>query len=353
MYFFLTFVHFTILTTGCDSQQDATDAGVKTIAQYGEQDGKIGPPDDIKPPNGNIGPNDNVRPPNGEFKNKEMESPQKAVAMVSVEPGSFDMGSDKSDTQRYDDEVLHKVTLTNKYEISETKITKRQFEDLMHYNPVEVFKRCSDCPVQNISWHEAVAFANELSKREGLEQCFTCSGNQSSVKCSVKVHPYKCSGYRLPTEAEWEYAARANTATNYPGSNDIDEAGWWYQNARRETHPVGTKAKNQFGLYGMAGNAREFVLDWYSEYPKGEVIDPFVAPTEGTRPIERGGSYECAAKHLRPSTRYMHMNAKIPHPYMNKVEEDKMEGRQEDEVVYRDVHVGFRVAKTASKQSNN
>lgn len=259
------------------------------------------------------------------------------IQLQVVEAGSFEMGSPESDMDRGADEMLHEVSLSQDFEMGLTEVTVSQFQAYMGYDPVEENVGCFDCPVQNVSWSEAAAFANAMSMVHQLDQCFTCEGDGVEVDCQPAMEPVDCNGYRLPTEAEWEYAARAGADTAYPGSDDPNDVGWFYDNSDHHTEPVATLAPNALGFYDMAGNVREFVMDWYSEFGADSVTDPHVTRAEGLYPVERGGSFDCIAQHLRVSTRFFHMNADAEHPN---------NGQGQDRDAIRDAHVGFRLART-------
>jgi formylglycine-generating enzyme required for sulfatase activity len=155
------------------------------------------------------------------------------------------------------------------------------------------FSSCgADCPVEYVSWHMSAAFANAVSDSEGLEQCYTCTGSGSSTSCSIAVEPYSCAGYRLPTEAEWEAAARCGEDTLYTGSTVIGDVAWYYSNSGGTPHTVATKASNACGLYDMSGNIWEWNQDWYSSsyYSSSPGTDPGGATSGGFR-VFRGGSW--------------------------------------------------------------
>jgi formylglycine-generating enzyme required for sulfatase activity len=211
---------------------------------------------------------------------------------------------------------LHQVTLTHGFEIMSTEVTQGEFQSVMGYNP-SYFTSCgSHCPVEKVSWHMSVAYCNALSQQAGLQACYSCSGSGTSVTCQeasgyTGQAIYSCPGYRLPTEAEWEYAYRAGTQTAFYNGpiadcvedGNADKIGWYYYNSVNSTHPVGQKLPNAWDLYDMAGNVYEWTHDWY-DIDKGTlpVIDP-VGPASGASRVIRGGSSGLNATYLRAAYR--------------------------------------------------
>ena len=189
--------------------------------------------------------------------------------------GVFTMG-DKDDE--------HGVMLTKPFMIGVHEVTQEQYEQVMGINPSDF--RGSNNPVENVSWEDAVEFCRELSALP-------------SEKAAGHV-------YRLPTEAEWEYACRAGTTTAYNFGDDDSELGdyaWIRENSGRTTHPVGGKKPNAWGLYDMHGNVWEWCQDWYKAYPRGTVTDPTGA-TSGSLRVTRGGCWCSAAGGVRSAERY-------------------------------------------------
>ncbi|PJB46490.1 MAG: hypothetical protein CO108_05810, partial [Deltaproteobacteria bacterium CG_4_9_14_3_um_filter_63_12] len=174
---------------------------------------------------------------------------------VRIEPGTFIMGSPSGEHGRWKDERQHEVTLTRGFFMKATEVTQGEYKALMGNNPSR-FKSCGEnCPVEQVNWREAVDYCQALSRSEGLEECYGDGRRLKSLDCA---------GYRLPTESEWEYAARAGTTGARYG--DLSEIGWC--NGSR-THAVGQKKANAWGLYDMIGNVDEWTGDWYGSYPSG------------------------------------------------------------------------------------
>jgi formylglycine-generating enzyme required for sulfatase activity len=208
------------------------------------------------------------------------------MTFVYIPAGSFLMGSPADEVGRFNNEAQHKVTLTRSFLMAATQVTQAQFKSVAGNSPSHF--RGDSLPVEQVSYDDAVAFCNKLSDKEGKH-------------------------YRLPTEAEWEYACRAGTTTAYyTGANEnaLDEAGWYSANSDNGTHPVGQKKPNALGLYDMHGNVWQWCGDWYGDYPNGDATDPR-GPGNGTARVLRGGSWfygprfgRCANRsHNAPDTR--------------------------------------------------
>jgi len=229
--------------------------------------------------------------------------------------GCFVMGSPKFEKCRNPDETLHAVKLTKKFEIMDTSVTQSQYQNLMGYNPSSHTTCGSDCPVEMVSWHEAAAYCNILSQKKGLTQCYGCAGSKKYVSCSSKYtgsNIYQCPGYRLPTEAEWEYAYRAGTTTPFYNGQitscttkdpNADAIGWYTANSGGKLHPVKKKLPNKWGLYDLGGNVYDWTNDWYlKDLGTTAASDP-AGPSTGLTPVFRGGSWYCYPRTLRGARR--------------------------------------------------
>lgn len=234
-----------------------------------------------------------------------------------IPPGTFQMGSPLEEPGRYDDEAMHEGTLTSGYWLAETEGTQGQWLQVMGNNPSR-FQRCGDnCPVEQVSWYEAVAFANALSRKAGFRECYQLTGCQGAeaedMRCSRAVAVgSSCSGYRLPTEAEWERAARAGTETAlYTGplvldgwnhSRQLEAIAWYRENGGAGTHTVGEKQPNEWNLVDMLGNVWEWCDDWYSPFVHTAARDPR-GPEAGLHRVCRGGSWRVTARSARAASR--------------------------------------------------
>lgn len=194
---------------------------------------------------------------------------------VLIQPGSFLMGSeDGGDGER----PQHAVTITQQFYMQRTPVTQMQWRAVMGTNPSE-FRDCGDtCPVEQVGWDDAQDFIQRLNEL------------------------YPGRNYRLPTEAEWEYAARAGATGAFGGTEIVDEMGWYRGNSDGQTHPVALKRPNAWGLYDMLGNVWEWVEDRYGPYTAGHKVDPIGAASGATR-VLRGGSWSSAPENVRATNR--------------------------------------------------
>ena len=213
------------------------------------------------------------------------------MKLVLIPKGTFMMGSPASEQGRDDDETQHEVTISEDYYLGVFEVTQGQYEKVMGTNPSYFPKRVigksdsSMYPVEKVSWEDAVEFCKKLSELP-------------EEKKAGRV-------YRLPTEAEWEYACRAGSKAAYSfgaNSKSLGDYAWFGENSGRQTHPVGEKKANAWGLYDMHGNVWELCSDWYGEYPKGAVSDPS-GPNEGSDRVIRGGGWFNGAANCRSAFR--------------------------------------------------
>jgi formylglycine-generating enzyme required for sulfatase activity len=243
-------------------------------------------------------------------------------SFVRIAPGGFEMGSPEDERGRAKDEVLHEVTLTRAFWLGRTEVTQGQWQHLMGSNPAS-FDDCGwSCPVEQVSWEDALQFLNKLSEKHELPPCYD----------GTRFLGLDCEGYRLPTEAEWEFAARGGSVAPAPsgdgdpapsGTSDLPTSAWYEENADGVPHPAGELTPNRWGLHDMLGNVREWVHDAHGDYP-WFVRDP-TGPESGEFRVTRGGSWDDPATRIRAAAR---------------VAEDPTE---------RADTLGFRVARTAPR----
>jgi hypothetical protein len=192
-----------------------------------------------------------------------------------IPAGSFVMGSPADEEGRFGSEREHTVEITQPFLLKTTPVTQAEWQALMGDNPAR-FQGDDSRPVENVSWEDAARVCEALSAQTG-------------------------GTYRLPTEAQWEYACRAGTTTARYG--DTDAVAWYGMNANGTTHPVGQKQPNAWGLYDMIGNVWEWCLDWSGDYPSQPQRDPKGPPSGDTR-VVRGGGWYYDAQNCRAAQRY-------------------------------------------------
>ncbi|MDR0315406.1 MAG: formylglycine-generating enzyme family protein [Treponema sp.] len=229
---------------------------------------------------------------------------------VLIEGGSFIMGSPTYERGRNNGERPHRVTV-NPFFMGKYQITQEEYERVMETNP-SLF-RGSNLPVENVSWFDAIEYCNRRSQLEGLTPAYTINifrvdlNNLNSTTRWLVTWNREATGYRLPTEAEWEYAAKGGDespgAFLFSGTNIQSEVAWYAINSGSSTHPVGTKDANSLGLYDMSGNVWEWCWDWYGDYTAREQTDPAGAPV-GSHRVIRGGSWYDSAAYIRSAARY-------------------------------------------------
>jgi formylglycine-generating enzyme required for sulfatase activity len=204
------------------------------------------------------------------------------TGMVLIEGGTFQMGSPE-----WEDAIpVHSVTV-NSFYMGIHEVTQQEWVALMGNNPSWI--KGEELPVEQVTWNDVIDYCNTRSLAEGLTPVYTRDGNTILWDSSA-------NGYRLPTEAEWEYAAsggsNAAQTFRYSGSDTLDDVGWYDQNGGRTTHAVGSKAPNSLGLYDMSGNVWEWCWDWYDNgfYRNSPPVNP-TGPENGSERVIRGGSW--------------------------------------------------------------
>jgi formylglycine-generating enzyme required for sulfatase activity len=202
-------------------------------------------------------------------------SPQKSITntigmkFVLIPAGKFVMGSPPDMPGRDDDEKQHEVRISKPFYMQTTEVSQGQWKKVMGNNPSHFIGCGDDCPVERVSWNDAQEFIEKLNQKE------------------------KTNKYRLPTEAEWEYACRAGTSTKYSFGDDfnkLDDYAWHSANSEGHTHPVSQKKPNDWGLYDMYGNVQEWCQDGSGDYPSNAVVDPVGPYKHGSR-VRRGRAW--------------------------------------------------------------
>jgi formylglycine-generating enzyme required for sulfatase activity len=255
--------------------------------------GATGVADTTKSPAGE--PPTAVEPGPGTPRPPQEDGPLPLSEFVLIRPGSFQMGYSDAGT---DQQPVHAVILSNEFYLQRSEVTQGQWRSVMGANPSQFAACGDDCPVERVSWHDAQAFIQALNQQ------------------------YPGRGYRLPTEAEWEYAARANAARGYEDPEALDEAAWFDANSGARTHPSESKRANPWGLYDMHGNVAEWVSDWYRAdyYRTGPAVDP-PGPKDGAARVVRGGSWGSSRRFVGTL------------------------GRMDRDPFTRDFNIGFRLAR--------
>lgn len=202
------------------------------------------------------------------------------IDMVLVEGGTFIMGCNEDETDHAYESPKHEVTLHD-YKIGKYEVTQSLWEAVMGYNP-SVFKG-ANLPIENVSWNEVQQFIKKLNKLSGKR-------------------------YRLPTEAEWEFAARGGNKSKgflYIGGDEIDTTAWCFGNSDKSTHAVGSLGSNELGIFDMAGNVSEWTQDWFGHYSEKPQTNPQGVKSSDIGKIFRGGSCANLLKYNKPACRFV------------------------------------------------
>ena len=241
--------------------------------------------------------------------------------MVLVESGIFNIGDTFADGDS-DEKPVHEVRLTYDFYIGKYEVTQKEYKILMETNP-SYFKG-DNLPVEQVTWFDSIKYCNALSKKEGLSVAYDEStGNLLDSNGNVTTDITQVKGYRLATEAEWDYAAKGGNKSQgykYSGSNTIDEVAWYSDNSDNKTYEVGTKKPNELGIYDMSGNVWEWCTDFYDRYVSYSIKNPYIYKESSYR-IERGGSWRSLSSYLRVPNR----GSSIPS--------------------YNSIYLGFRIVK--------
>jgi len=270
-----------------------------------------------------------------------IEMISKPIEMISIPGGSFRMGSPRGSgymNERPDHQVTLPTFLLGKYEV-----TQGQYFEITGAQPSSCWTNPENpeqdgwttLPVETVNWYEALIFCNKLSVKEDLNPVYRVNGSVNpddwgDVPTVEADTPWDvawisdANGYRLPTEAEWEYAARGGIYSKnyrYAGSNNPDHVLWYYENSKIMSHEVGAKAPNELDLYDMSGNVMEWCWDWQGAYTANAKENP-TGPSSGLDKVVRGGGWSYALAYALVV--YRHYNQ--PH--------------------YRGVNLGFRVARS-------
>jgi formylglycine-generating enzyme required for sulfatase activity len=219
------------------------------------------------------------------------------MRFVLIPAGTFLMGTGPSEVGDEDELPQHQVTLSQPFYLQTTPVTQGQWVEVMGENPAYFHEGGPDCPVENVSWEEAQEFITKLNDQEGTDE------------------------YRLPTEAEWEYACRAGSSSQFcygEEEADLKNYAWYEANSGECTHPVALLRPNAWGLYDLHGNVFEWCQDWFGAYPSEPVTHP-QGPADGEHRVLRGGSWNSAAEDVRcayrhrltPGYRYRHEGFRV------------------------------------------
>ena len=242
------------------------------------------------------------------FAGRSVSAQSAPANFVRVEGGTFQMGSPASEPGRNNIEGPQRQVTVSSFYMGRHEVTQKEYQEIMGTNPSN-FKG-DNLPVEQVTWFDAIEYCNQRSQREGLTLAYTISGSGNNRTVTWNRN---ANGYRLPTEAEWEYACRAGTTTPFSTGSNITtsqanyDGNSPYNNNTRGTYrgkttTVGSFAANPWGLYDMHGNVYEWCWDWFGAYPSDAQTDPAGAAS-GVNRVGRGGSWSYGGKDLRSGWR--------------------------------------------------